>query len=138
MADVAADNQVIEATPVDEVKETLKEATKEDVTTAEEASTGDVAPEAASEGVKETENGTENGNGTTEEAPKENGSAKEENGHSTSENGDADAERKRKSEVGDDVDGAIEVSSEKKAKLEEKSEDAVAETPSNGEAEVVA
>ena len=54
-----------------------------------------------------------------------------------------DVERKRKSEVAtDEADGATAegVSSEKKAKLEEKSEDGgvAAEAPSNGEQGVVA
>jgi hypothetical protein len=142
MADVAEENKVIDATaaPVEEVKETVKEVVKEDAAAGEVVAEAPAAPAEPAEKVEETKE-VENGN--SEEVPKENGTAKDENG--TAENGsaegEADAERKRKTEVvADETDGtpAEGVSAEKKAKLEEKSEDGgVAETPSNGDQGVV-
>jgi len=142
MADVAEDNKIVDATPVDEVKEAVKEVLK-----VPEKEVTEVAAEAVPAETAETAEETkEVENGNTEEAPKENGTAKDgekENGNANGNEVEEDVERKRKSDVaGDEADGAPTaegVSAEKKAKLEEKSEEGgVTETPSNGDSGVVA
>jgi hypothetical protein len=135
----------VETTKVEEettttIKEVSKEvAAGEPVVTSDDKPEAPVVPEPA-EDAKEGENGTA--------AEEQNGSA---NGNGST-NGVESAEtteeadgnnieevRKRKSEgVVDVADATDGVSAEKKAKLEEKSEEDGIEAPANGEAEVTA
>jgi len=125
------------------VAETVAEQPAEVVSkeTITEAEADAVAAEADNVDLPLIESKGTNGN-EAEAAPKENGTAKEENGAENGRPADETEERKRKTdEVESLEDAAAEVSAEKKAKLEEKSEakqDEGVENPSNGEAEVAA
>lgn len=142
MADVETPKVEEETTPI-----TTKEVTKE-VPVAEPEVTPNSKPAAEDPPAADEPVAKEGENGTAK--TEENGTAKNgANGNGEATNGAAEAVeeseeevRKRKSEsVVDAADATDGVSAEKKAKLEEKTEEAAAdgiEAPANGEAEVTA